>query len=90
MNAGQITSSVLPATGAVVAFAAFLSAPARRIGQPPVIGQVLAGIALGPSVLGQPPGDPSSMLVPDEALPSPAGGPCVTARSRDPPGATAS
>ncbi|MFF3500908.1 cation:proton antiporter [Streptomyces sp. NPDC003247] len=69
MNAEQITSSVLVATGAVVALAAVLSALARRIGQPPVIGQVLAGIVLGPSVLGQLPGDPSSMLVPDEVLP---------------------
>ncbi|MGW1716003.1 cation:proton antiporter [Streptomyces sp. NPDC002156] len=41
----------------------------RRLGQPPVIGQVLAGITLGPSVLGQVPSDPSSLLVPDTALP---------------------
>ncbi|MCS0605566.1 cation:proton antiporter [Streptomyces sp. LP11] len=69
MSTEQITSSVLVAAGTVVALAALLSALARRIGQPPVIGQVLAGIALGPSVLGRFPGDPSSALVPDEALP---------------------
>ncbi|MFE8012342.1 cation:proton antiporter [Streptomyces antibioticus] len=69
MTTEEITSSVLVATGAVVALAALLSALARKAGQPPVIGQVLAGIALGPSVLGQLPGDPSAKLVPDEALP---------------------
>ncbi|MFF1483678.1 cation:proton antiporter [Streptomyces sp. NPDC058319] len=69
MSAEEITSSVLAATGVVVALAAGLSALARRVGQPPVIGQVLVGIVLGPSVLGRFPGDPSSALVPVEALP---------------------
>ncbi|MEU6056787.1 cation:proton antiporter [Streptomyces sp. NPDC047097] len=69
MTAEQITTSVLLATGTVVVLAAALSALARRIGQPPVIGQVLAGIVLGPSVLGRLPGDPSALLVPDEVLP---------------------
>ncbi|MEU9736437.1 cation:proton antiporter [Streptomyces sp. NPDC048002] len=69
MTTEQITSSVLLATGTVVALAALLTTLARKVGQPPVIGQVLAGLALGPSVLGQLPGDPSALLVPDEALP---------------------
>jgi Kef-type K+ transport system membrane component KefB len=68
-DADRITASVLAATGTVVALAALLSILARRLGQPPVIGQVLAGFALGPSVLGHLPHDPSSLLVPDTALP---------------------
>ncbi|MFJ6725923.1 cation:proton antiporter [Streptomyces sp. NPDC091281] len=69
MSAEQITTGVLAAAGVVVALAALLSALARRVGQPPVIGQVLAGIMLGPSLLGRLPGDPSETLVPDEILP---------------------
>ncbi|MFD5650504.1 cation:proton antiporter [Streptomyces sp. NPDC127039] len=69
MTTEEIASAVLVATGVVVALAALLSALARRLGQPPVIGQVLAGVVLGPSVLGHLPGDPSAMLVPGEALP---------------------
>lgn len=68
-DADRLTTSVLAATGCVVALAALLSTLARRLGQPPVIGQVLAGFALGPSVLGHLPHDPSSLLVPDTALP---------------------
>jgi Kef-type K+ transport system membrane component KefB len=33
-----------------------------RIGQPPVIAEIIAGIALGPTLLGALPGDPSSAL----------------------------
>jgi hypothetical protein len=69
VNSERIAASVLAATGVVVALAALLSVLARRLGQPPVIGQVLAGIALGPSVLGRLPADPSSLLVPDATLP---------------------
>ncbi|MFG2776685.1 cation:proton antiporter [Streptomyces prunicolor] len=69
MTGDRIAAGVLAATGTVVALAALLSAVARRIGQPPVLGQVIAGIALGPSLLGQLPSDPSARLVPDETLP---------------------
>lgn len=38
----------------------------RRIGQPPVVGEILAGIILGPSVLGALPGDlPDRIFVPE-------------------------
>jgi Kef-type K+ transport system membrane component KefB len=43
---------------------------ASRCGQPRVIGQILAGILLGPSVLGRLPGHPSSRLFPAAVLPS--------------------
>ncbi|OXY91720.1 cation:proton antiporter [Streptomyces diastatochromogenes] len=42
---------------------------ARRLGQPAVIGQILAGIALGPTLLGRLPGDLSARLFPAEARP---------------------
>ena len=41
----------------------------RHLRQPPVVGELIAGIALGPSVLGLLPGDPSAHLFPVEARP---------------------
>ena len=40
----------------------------ERLGQPSVIGEIAAGIALGPTLLGLLPGDPSSDLFPADAL----------------------
>ena len=40
----------------------------ERMGQPSVIGEIAAGIALGPTLLGLLPGDPSSDLFPADAL----------------------
>ncbi|MFC7220683.1 cation:proton antiporter [Streptomyces polyrhachis] len=42
---------------------------ARRVRQPAVIGEITAGILLGPSLLGQLPGDPTHRLFPDEVRP---------------------
>ncbi len=42
---------------------------AVRIGQPPVVGEIVAGIALGPSLLGLLPWDLDDRLFPDEVLP---------------------
>jgi K+:H+ antiporter len=39
-----------------------------RIGQPAVIGEIAAGVALGPTLLGALPGDPSEALFPADAL----------------------
>ena len=47
-----------------------LGALARRCGQPAVIGQVLTGVALGPSVLGRLPGHLTARLFPHAVLPS--------------------
>jgi Kef-type K+ transport system membrane component KefB len=41
---------------------------ARRVGQPPVIGELAAGVLLGPTVLGALPGDPSSALFTAHAM----------------------
>ena len=38
-----------------------------RSGQPGVIGEIVAGVALGPTLLGALPGDPSSELFPPGA-----------------------
>jgi Kef-type K+ transport system membrane component KefB len=40
----------------------------ERLGQPAVIGEIVAGLLLGPTVLGALPGDPSSELFPADAL----------------------
>jgi Kef-type K+ transport system membrane component KefB len=40
----------------------------ERFGQPAVIGEIVAGLALGPTLLGALPGDPSSELFPADAL----------------------
>lgn len=42
---------------------------ARRIGQPPVIGEIVVGIALGPSLLGLLPGHLTTLLFPLDARP---------------------
>ncbi|MGS0687435.1 cation:proton antiporter domain-containing protein [Nakamurella sp. GG22] len=42
---------------------------ARAVGQPPVVGEIIAGIALGPSLLGLLPGDLDGRLFPPEVLP---------------------
>lgn len=44
---------VLLALLIIIVFARFLGAAFKRIHQPPVIGEVIAGIALGPSLLGR-------------------------------------
>ena len=42
---------------------------AIMVGQPPVVGEIIAGIALGPSLLGLLPGDLDGKLFPPEVLP---------------------
>lgn len=54
----------------VLAVSGLLGAAARRCGQPAVIGQILAGVMLGPSLLGRLPGHLTARLFPSAALPS--------------------
>lgn len=52
------------ALGVIVVVSAGFAAVARRLRQPSVIGEVVAGLALGPSLLGQLPGHPTDVLFP--------------------------
>jgi Kef-type K+ transport system membrane component KefB len=53
----------------VLAAAALGGALARKLRQPAVMGEIAAGIALGPSLLGLLPGDPDGLLFPAAARP---------------------
>jgi Kef-type K+ transport system membrane component KefB len=65
-----LTAEVVGDVALVAGFASLLGAVARRCGQPVVIGQILAGLLLGPSVLGRLPGHLTSRLFPARALPA--------------------
>ncbi|MFI9123573.1 cation:proton antiporter [Streptomyces bikiniensis] len=55
---------------ALVLFTAFLfAALAKRVRQPAVMGEIVAGVALGPSLLGLLPGDLPRLLFPPEVRP---------------------
>lgn len=53
----------------VLAVGALLAWPARRIRQPAVIAEIVAGIILGPSLLGLLPGNPTAWLFPTDVRP---------------------
>ena len=65
----------MPSTGRILLDVAVILAAAyaggllfERFGQPRVVGEIAAGVALGPTLLGALPGDPSSALFPADAL----------------------
>lgn len=64
-----LTARVIGDIALVIAFSALFGAAARRCGQPTVIGQILAGLVLGPTVLGRLPGNPTSHLFPEQVVP---------------------
>ncbi len=53
----------------VLALGRVVGAFCRKIGQPVVIGEIIAGIALGPSLLGLLPGDLDDLLFPESVRP---------------------
>jgi Kef-type K+ transport system membrane component KefB len=53
----------------VVAFAQLIGQLFRRIGQPPVVGEMFAGIILGPSILGRYAPEVSAYLLPTTVVP---------------------
>jgi len=53
----------------ILVVSSLLGALARRCGQPTVVGQILAGILLGPTLLGRLPGHLTARLFPHAALP---------------------
>ncbi|MBC7977414.1 MAG: cation:proton antiporter, partial [Myxococcales bacterium] len=60
---------VLLALVVIVVLARVLGMVFRRLGQPPVIGEVIAGIALGPSLLGQIAPSVSQFVLPADVAP---------------------
>ncbi len=72
-NAGSVVEHPLArlflAIAAVVAACKIAGVLVRRIGQPPVIGEIAAGIVLGPSVLGALWPSGQAFLIPEEVLP---------------------
>jgi Kef-type K+ transport system membrane component KefB len=65
-----LTAEVIGDIALVLVVSSLLGAAARRCGQPRVVGQILAGVLLGPSVLGRLPGHLTSRLFPHAALPA--------------------
>jgi Kef-type K+ transport system membrane component KefB len=64
-----IVAQVIGDIALVIVFSSLLGALARRCGQPTVIGQLFAGILLGPSLLGRLPGDLTGRLFSHQVLP---------------------
>jgi Kef-type K+ transport system membrane component KefB len=69
MQTETVITVVIGDVAAIAASATLLGAAARRLGQPAVLGQIVAGVALGPTVLGRLPGDPSTRLFPPAVQP---------------------
>jgi Kef-type K+ transport system membrane component KefB len=65
----SVVAAVIGDIALVFVIASLLGTVARRCGQPAVIGQILTGILLGPSLLGRLPGHLTSHLFPSNALP---------------------
>jgi Kef-type K+ transport system membrane component KefB len=69
MNLDILTADVIGDVAIVIGAASLLGAVARRCGQPTVIGQIVAGILLGPSLLGRLPGHLTDRLFTHAAVP---------------------
>jgi K+:H+ antiporter len=65
-----VATTVIGDIALVILFSSLLGALARRCGQPTVIGQILTGIVLGPSLLGRLPGHLTAHLFPPAVLPA--------------------
>lgn len=65
-----IIADVIGAVALVLVLSSILGTVAQRLGQPRVIGQILAGISLGPTLLGQLPGNLTDHLFPKTTLPT--------------------
>lgn len=70
MTVNTLAANVIGDIALVIAVSWLLGAVAERCGQPAVIGQILAGLFLGPSLLGRLPGHLTSYLFPHRVLPS--------------------
>lgn len=63
-------ASTLLAVAVVLGLTAVGGRLARRLGQPEVLGEILTGVALGPSVLGAMPGNLTAWLFPPQVRPA--------------------
>ena len=66
----MVATTVIGDIALVTLVSSLLSVVARRCGQPTVIGQILTGVLLGPSLLGRLPGHLTAHLFPHAVLPS--------------------
>jgi K+:H+ antiporter len=66
----RLIAVVLGDVALVLVASTLLGLAAQRCGQPAVIGQILAGILLGPTLLGRLPGHLTARLFPSAALPA--------------------
>ncbi|GAA4628497.1 hypothetical protein GCM10023196_045060 [Actinoallomurus vinaceus] len=64
-----VIAAVMADIAIVLLVGAVLGRLARYLRQPPVVGEIVAGIALGPSLLGLLPGNPTAHIFPTEARP---------------------
>jgi Kef-type K+ transport system membrane component KefB len=64
VNLDSTAAAVIGDVAVITIAASLLGALARRCGQPTVVGQIIAGIVLGPSLLGRLPGNPTEFLFP--------------------------
>lgn len=64
-----VIADVIGDIALVLVISALLGAAARRCGQPTVVGQILTGVVLGPSLLGRLPGHITNYLFPAQVLP---------------------
>ena len=69
MNLDTITATVTADIAVIMGLSSLLGAAARKIGQPAVVGQIITGIILGPSLLGHLPGHLMTRLLPADVLP---------------------
>ncbi len=69
MNTDVLVADVIGDVALVTAFSWVMGALARRVGQPSVVGQIIAGILLGPSLLGRLPGHLTGRLFTSGSLP---------------------
>ncbi|MFD7666783.1 cation:proton antiporter [Streptomyces sp. NPDC059788] len=67
--AAGVTAALLIALALIVAAAFVFARLARRLRQPAVVGEIIAGVVLGPSVLGLLPGDLVDVLFPADVRP---------------------
>lgn len=69
MTTAAVATYVIGDLAVILALSALLQALSRRLGQPSVIGQILLGVVLGPTVLGHLPGHLEARLFPASVVP---------------------